>query len=412
MKRTSSTREKAAYYFFLFIIVLMGSVSFFATDVYVPALPEMATFFHCQQTEIQSSFTVFFLGLAACQLVSGALSDRFGRKKILVFGFLIFTVASLLCAMSSTLPEFLGFRLMQAVGGGVGSVVFRALIVDRFDKEESAKLFSIIFPIIGLSAAIAPLVGGYLTLFWGWRSTFFFVAGFGALILTLVLFFLEDKTREHSVAKKTTRKLQLQHYFGILRNVDFLGYTLIICACFCVFRSYTVESPFVFNKQGYTAEEIGRFYIALSVTYLAGSLLARILMHRMKVAKVLKIGISVFVTGGFCMLWGASTYGDSPYAIIIPMSVIALGNGLLFPIGSAKALTSVPANLSGSAAGLMGATQFIIGAFCISWVGEICRGRAFHLSLFMGVIILLGLLSYLFFLDRTSTEEVATVQDT
>lgn len=409
MKQATVAKAKLDHYVFLCIIVLIGSVSFFATDIYVPALPEMAEYFHCNQVDIQSSFTLFFLGLALCQLVSGALSDRFGRKKILLVGFCMFTFASWGCAQSKTLSEFLVFRLLQAISGGVGSVVFRALIVDRFSKEESAKLFSVIFPIIGLSAAIAPLIGGYLTYFWGWKATFSFVTGFGAVILVLVSLFLDDKqkVRTKDIDLVLPPPSRIRRYFGIVRNAEFLGYTLVICACFCAFRSYTVESPFVFNHQGYAAEEIGQFYIILSVNYLLGSLLARTLMNKIKVGTVLWVGIGVFVTGGFSMIWASWFYSHSPFAIILPMSVIALGNGLLFPIASAGALTSVPGELSGSAAGLMGATQFVLAAFCINWVGELCGGQAIPLSFFMGVIVMVGLLSYWLFIHRPSQALVA-----
>jgi DHA1 family bicyclomycin/chloramphenicol resistance-like MFS transporter len=177
---------------FLVVITLMGSVGLLATDIYLPALPEMATYFNCNQVEIQASFTLFLLGLAICQLVYGSLADRFGRKRVTLLGLTLFMIATLLCASAETLGEFLAFRLLQAMGGGVGSVVNRAIIADRYDKLQAAKVFSTIFPIIGLSAAIGPWIGGYLTYFMGWRSVFYFMAGFGAVVWVLVFFFLKE----------------------------------------------------------------------------------------------------------------------------------------------------------------------------------------------------------------------------
>ena len=230
----------------------MSSVSIFATDTYLPALPDMALHFNCTQTEIQLSFTVFLLGLAGSQLIVGALSDRFGRKKIVISGFVLFTLSSILCANAHTLSQFIIFRLLQAIGGGVGSVTSRALVVDRYNRQESVKIFSTIFPIVGSSAAIAPFIGGYLTTFFGWRSNFFMIAIFGLIILFCVFLCLKNKVPSVSTKHPPTSKKQ--GYSDVLGNLEFLGYALIIAAGFCVFRSYSVETPFVFSRQGYAPE--------------------------------------------------------------------------------------------------------------------------------------------------------------
>lgn len=392
----TSLRSGIEHYIFLSVVTAIGSIGLFATDIYLPALPAMAIDFHCTQAQIQMSFCSFFLGLAFCQLIAGALSDQFGRKQILMIGIALFTVASWLCATANTLSEFVGFRLLQAVGGGVGSVVFRALIVDRFHRLEAAKIFSVIFPIIGLSSAIAPLIGGYITSLWGWRGTFFFMTAFGAVIFQVVLFFLGNL--KYSVKPELSMSPPIalrrsQKYWGLVSNIEFLGYVLVICTCFCAFRSYTVESPFVFHRQGYIASEMGFFYIGLSLSYLLGSLVARYL-SRHSIARALWVGMGALVIGGLAMMGAAFLFSHSPYAIILPMCMIAFGNGLLFPIGSAAALSAVPSELSGTAAGFMGCMQFLLAAFCISHIGDICQGHALSMSLFIGCIILVGVGSH------------------
>lgn len=399
----TSLRSGIEHYIFLSVVTAIGSIGLFATDIYLTALPEMCKAFNCTQAEIQMSFCSFFLGLAFCQLIAGALSDHFGRKQILIIGIAIFTVASWLCATAETLPQFVAFRLLQAVGGGVGSVVFRALIVDRFDRLDAAKIFSVIFPIIGLSTAIAPFLGGYIASLWGWRGTFFFMAAFGVVILNIVIFFLGNLKnavpRDVSMLRQAP-VLRTKKYWDLLCNLEFLGYALVICTCFCAFRSYTVESPFVFHRQGYVAEEMGSFYVGLSITYLLGSLFARYL-SRHSLQRALSVGIGALVVGGLAMLCAAFLFAHSPYAIILPMCMVAFGNGLLFPIGSAAALSAVPGELSGTAAGFMGCLQFLLAAFCISYVGDICQGQAMHMSLFITIIILLGIGSHLFLVYKS-----------
>lgn len=384
------------HYVFLTLIIFMSSVALLATDIYLPALPEMAVYFNCSQTEIQASFTVFLLGLGCCQLISGVLADWLGRRKVLLLGMSIFTFASIGCALSTSLTEFIIFRLLQAVGC-VGSVVSRSIVADRYSRPEAVKIFSTVFPIVGMSAAVAPLVGGYLTSFFNWRAPFIFIAGFGILVFLLVVFQLRDAppSREEKNEKRAKPIGRMRGYIDVLRNIEFVGYTLVICAGFCVFRSYTVESPFVFNKQGYVTEEIGHLYITLSVAYIVGNLMAKKLVNSMRVEAVLKIGFAMLVLGGISLIVCAYLFDDNAYAVTLPMAIVTLGNGFLFPIGSAAAMTSVPSTVSGTASGLLGALQVIFAAACINCVGNICQGRALHMSLFIGAIILLGFCIYL-----------------
>ncbi len=396
------------HYVFLSVVTLIGSIGLFATDIYLPALPAMRKVFNCTQAEIQMSFCSFFVGLAFCQLIAGMLSDHFGRTQILIVGMIVFTVASWLCATAENLPQFVGYRLLQAVGGGTGSVMFRALIVDRFNRIESAKIFSVIFPIVGMSSAIAPLIGGYISSLWGWRGTFFFMAAFGMLILLLVIFFLgnlKNTVRKENHAINAVPVLKTEQYFGLVRNLEFLGFALVICTSFCAFRSYTVESPFVFHQQGYVDSAMGSFYVGLSITYLLGSLFARYL-SRQTIQPALSVGIGALVVGGLSMMGAAFLFSHSPYAIILPMCVIAFGNGLLFPVGSAAALSAVPGELSGTAAGFMGCLQFLLAAFCVRYVGDICQGQAMHLSFFISLVIVVGVGTHLFLVYKSKNRNL------
>jgi DHA1 family bicyclomycin/chloramphenicol resistance-like MFS transporter len=391
------------HFFFLLVVILMGSVSLFGTDIYLPALPEMCDCFNCTQVEIQSSFTLYLLGLAFCQLVYGTLADRFGRKRITLVALTLFMLASYFCARANTLTEFLFFRALQSIGAGAGSVINRAIIADRFNKTEAAKIFSTIFPFIGLSAAIGPFIGGHLCSDFGWRSIFYFMTGFGLFVWILVLVFLEDsqkQKKEKGMFLENPIKKQFSAYLHLLTNRQFLGYTFALCAGFAAFRSFAVESPFVFNHQGYNAEEMGSFYIALSVAYVFGNLIAKHLLKTKPLERLLYMGFFFGLIGSGFMIVSSLYFKQSPYGIILPMAIVVLGNGFLFPMGSAGAMTAVPAMYSGRASGFMGALQFVFAATCINWVGKVCHGQGISLSLYIMVIVLMGLFSYRLLSER------------
>jgi len=389
------------HFFFLLVMILIGSVSLLGTDIYLPALPEMCGCFNCSQVQIQSSFTLYLLGLALCQLVYGMLADRFGRKRIILIAMTLFMLASYFCARADTLTEFLIFRVLQSIGAGAGSVINRAIIADRYNKTEAAGIFSTIFPFIGLAAAIGPLLGGYLCSYFGWRSIFYFMMAFGFLVCLLVLIFLkENKKIQTELVPRHSIKKQFLAYRHLVTNTNFLGYTVALCAGFAVFRSYAVESPFVFDNQGYQAKEMGSFYIAISVAYVLGNLIAKLLVKRQSLERVLNMGFLFSILGGALMVGFSLYFSQSPYAIILPMAVVVLGNGFLFPTSSAGAMTSVPIVYSGRASGFMGALQFITAAICINWIGEFSHGNPLSMSIFILGIILMGFLGYRWLSER------------
>jgi DHA1 family bicyclomycin/chloramphenicol resistance-like MFS transporter len=150
----------------------------------------------------------------------------------------------------------------------------------------------------------------------------------------------------------------------------------------------------------YGPEEIGHFYIALALAYLSGNLVAKKLINKNSLENVLQVGLVFSVLGGALMVVSALMFTDEPYAVIIPMSIITFGNGFLFPISTAGAMTAAPVEFSGTASGLMGSIQFILAAVCINWVGNICQGEIIPMSIFIGMIIFAGLCSYLFLINN------------
>ena len=185
----------------LFIIIMMCVMGLISTDIYIPALPVIAKDFRVTGDVLQLSLSTYFLGLAVSQLIYGPLSEKFGRKPVVLVGVLIFTISSFGIVIAPTINILLIFRFFQAVGACAGMTIGRAIIGEIYTKEETGKIFATVFPFIGLSPAIAPVIGGGINYYLGWRFIFLFVGLLGLLLIWLIYCKLpETKNRDFRVS--------------------------------------------------------------------------------------------------------------------------------------------------------------------------------------------------------------------
>ncbi|MGL9731500.1 MAG: MFS transporter [Wolbachia sp.] len=161
------------YYLLITMVVMMSVIGLMSSDIYLPALPAMVEYFHVRSQDIQTTSSVYLLGLSVSQIIYGSLSDRFGRRPVIIIGVAIYIIFSGLCMISTSVKALVIFRFFQAVGAYSGMVLDRTIVSDLF-KEEEAQIFASIFPIIGISPTISPVIGGFLTSYFNWRANFLF----------------------------------------------------------------------------------------------------------------------------------------------------------------------------------------------------------------------------------------------
>lgn len=166
---------------YMVILAMMSSMGLLASDIYLPAMPSLSEALSTTDSSLQLTLGVYLFGLAISQIFVGFLSDIYGRRKILLIGFLIYVIASICCSFSSSIQTLIVFRFIQAIGASTGLVVGRATISDQFSLKEATNIYNIIYPIVAISPAIAPLIGGYIVTFFGWQATFEFVAIYGII---------------------------------------------------------------------------------------------------------------------------------------------------------------------------------------------------------------------------------------
>lgn len=398
--------SQSKYIFFIVVLAMMSMVGLMASDICLPAFPEIKIFFDVSELDIQQTLSIYLLGLSVSQLFYGSLSDHFGRKKILLIGMVIFTIASAACAIANSIYLLIFARFFQAVGACAGMVIGRAIVSDLFNREQAAVIFATIFPVVGMSPALSPLLGGYMITAWGWQSVFIFLTAFGVILVLLLYFFLDETAALiKSSQKQNSLASLLTNYFTILKSPTFLGYTFIVCCAYGAYFAYIAESPFIFKQLGFVSEQIGYFYITLAISYIVGNIVSRKLISRFDIHHVLAIGLFLFLLGGVALVLFSFDNDITILSIIIPMTILTAGNGFLLPLGVAGSVTLFPA-MAGSASGLMGFLQLAAAALSTHFVGHVTQGSTFSMALYVASITISAFIVFIFLIARVNNERL------
>ncbi len=387
--------HKHTHPFLLMTILAMMSISgLIASDVFLPALPEMVSYFSLTPAQGQALFSLFLVSLAGMQLLYGPLSDQFGRRKLLLAGIGLFTLASLCIALATHFTHIALLRIFQAIGACAGITLARAIVGDLYSKEDAGKVFLAIFPVIGMSPAIAPMIGGWLYTQYGWRSCFLFTAGFAFVLLLLIWRFLpETHAPTKNVMISSWRQIFIT-YKTLLFHRPFLHYAAIPCFAYAAYFSFIVESPFLFEQQGVAPSVMGFSYISLSLTYVLGNLCARHTLKTNTLDTTLTLGYWFFFLGGLGIMAALNPQAESFLYSISAMSLLTFGNGFLLPLGTAGAITSAH-HWRGAASGLMGFLQLSAAALATQLSGWFSQHQADQLSLFLCIITSTGFILFL-----------------
>ncbi len=376
---------------FILVLMLMSTAGLVGSDVYLPALPQMGLVFQKSTQEMQFTLGIYLCGLSIGQLIFGPLTDQFGRKKLLLMGMLLYFTASLLCAFIYSYDFLLFARFLQAIGACSGLIIGRAIVGDLFDAQESGRIFATIFPIVGMSPAISPVIGGIICYYYGWQSTFMFVGFFALITAILVLNYLPET---HGISNRTPLKLAkiASSYPKILFHAKFVKYAIAPCAAYFAYFAYIAQSPYIFHSHGYTEREIGTFYITLSISYVVGNITARKLLATHHLDKVVGLGF-IFFNVGAIALFAAGIFTQSLLMMVISISILTFGNGFLIPLGTAGVISSFP-EARGYASGLLGFIQLGSAALSAAMVGQFSQHSIYRLATYILIVTILGVVLF------------------
>lgn len=382
---------------FILTVAMLSAFGLIASDVYLPAMPSMTTEFGVADWQMPQTISFYLLALAIAQLAYGPLSDRHGRKPVLLAGVGLYVVGSVGCATADTYNGFLAWRMLEAVGAAAGLVIGRALIADTCDKRTSAKVYAVIYPLVSLSPALAPAIGGHLAAAYGWRADFLFVAAFGVVALLMAVTLLPE-TLALAARARTSPFAGFSH---VLRDRTFRRYTVVVCTIYCAWFVYLTQSPFLFARLGLSEEQSGWMYLPLTAGIIGANLVAKRLLDRWPYDRILAAGILCFVLGGVAFMAVVLLGLHGSAAVVLPMCLVSLANGSslslavsgaiasehghaatasglvgFFQIGSAALMAMGVSALFGTGPGVLGGTVLILSVVALSacqpWVAR-CR---------------------------------------
>ncbi len=364
-------------------VVAIGPLSI---DMYLPGLPALQRHFLTDAAATQLSLAVFFAGLATGQLVYGPVSDRFGRKKPLLFGLAIYVMATLGCALAPSMSALIGLRFLQALGGCAGVVMTRAMVRDRFEPQDMARILSLLLLVIGVAPILAPLLGSFVLETLGWQAIFYVQAAFGLACLFAVALYIEETHHRHTASLSFGSALA--GYVHLLSHKRFMGYALAGGTAQGGMFAYIAVSSFVFIEvYGLTPTAYAGIFGANAFGLIAAAQVNRWLLGHFPAQKVLRVAIATYFASGLVLLIASvSTLGGLP-GILVPLWICITSLGFTFPNSVAAAMAPF-GDRAGAASGLLGTLQFTIAGTTAFLVSHWYDGSAVPMA---AIIALCGL---------------------
>ncbi|MEI6804295.1 MAG: multidrug effflux MFS transporter [Burkholderiales bacterium] len=358
----------------LILAMLMG-LQPVTTDLYLPALPGLTRELGASMPQAQLTLTALLLAFGISQLIWGPLSDRFGRRPILLAGMVAYVVASLASAFSPSMEQLILWRAVQGAAMGAGVMCARAIVRDLYTPAQGANVMSKALSGLGVVACLSPPIGGLLTALASWHAALLALSVFGALCLGLIALRFDE-----TVPRKNPRALQprtLAHtWLGIIRNPTFLAFSLLTVCSYSGLFTFLAASSFVMIRvYGFSTTEYGVLMFFNAFTYLAGTFLCRRWLLRFGVRRTLVFAGALTFGGGTLMGVLALAQVQSPWAILLPFAPFMLAHGVHNPCAQSGAVGPFP-HAAGAASALNGFLTMLSAFATGQWLGTHMDGTA------------------------------------
>lgn len=360
------------------LLTLMVALGPLSTDLYLPSLPSLTDTLSTTVSQVQATMSVFIAGFACATVIYGPLSDRFGRRPVLIGGMVVFTLGSVGCMLASTIESLIGWRFVQAVGGCAGPVLVRAIVRDIYERDEAARFLSYIASAMALAPAIAPMIGGWLHNFFGWRSHFVALTTLGALFIFAILWLLRETNArpDHAATQVRQITLNLRH---IVFSKRFLAFSLTLMFSYgALFSFISVGAFVVIGVLGVAPDRFGYLFFFVALGYASGGLLAGKLVSKTGVTKNIGFGVGLGVLIGVIGLGLSLANVQTIAAVVGPVVGVFFACGFVLPSATAGALMPFP-HIAGTASSAISFLQMSGGALIGYIAGALHNGTTLPL---------------------------------
>lgn len=382
----------------------MSAIGPVSLNILVPATPGLAVIFDTKVETVQLTLSLYLMGLAVSQLMLGPLSDRFGRKPVLLTGLFITAAASLAAIYARSIEELIAWRTLQALGASSGLVIGRAIIRDLYSRERAASMIGLVTTVMVLAPMAAPLIGGILDTALGWEYTFILTGFFAGVVLIWTYFALPETRPDHITGGG------LRYILGesreLLTDRRFIGYVLVCAIGTATFFAFLGGGPHVvIGIMARSSAEYGLWFILTSGGFMLGNFVAARYSQRYGIDAMVHFGLLALVAGSILTVLICVVVPDGgPWTVFVPQLLISFGNGTFLPNCVAGAV-SVRPQAAGTASGITGFTQMATGAVAAQAMSHVVATATTAIPLAIAMLILSSAAAasfYMFLRKRTA----------
>ena len=398
----------------ILLLGLLTTIVPFSIDMYLPGFPDIAKSMNVPSAKVALSLSSFFAGIGLGQLLYGPLLDRFGRKKPLYAGLLLYFITSIGCAYAVSIEALILLRFIQAIGACSASIAATAMVRDLFPPEENAKIFSILMLVLSVSPMLAPTIGSYMSEAFGWKSIFILLTILGVLISLGVFFFLpESKPSDKNFSLKPTAIIK--NYLSVIKEPYFIFYAFIGALGFASLFTYIASSPAVFMEHfSLTQKQYGLLFAVLASGLIMASQINTVLLRRFKSETIILTSVVFQNSIGVLLLLVSFLQLDNFWLIISILFFYLSTIGMVMPNATALAMKPFEKN-AGSASSLLGFIQMGLGALATIIIGilNIKTVLPMAMSMFACSLLSLSLIAWSikFFQGKKVAETVVVTKD-
>jgi DHA1 family bicyclomycin/chloramphenicol resistance-like MFS transporter len=385
--------DSAAFVVLLAALTTLGPVS---TDIFLPSLPSIAASFHTTPAGAEGTLTGYFIGFAGAQIFYGPISDRLGRRPVLLIGLAAYSLAGFGCVVAPSIATLVLARLIQGIAAAAPIILARTIVRDVHSGVRAGRLFSLMASITGLMPIVAPLLGGFLEAHFGWESSFLAMAVLGVAAFVAVLSALPETLREKSPEPLSLTGI-LVSFRHVLANPRFRVYATILGFAYAGLFIYIGVSSFIVQRF-YQLSPVGYglTFAVIAIFFVSGTFLGRRLAPRAGLDAAIGVGVGLLGVGGLLLPIGVALGPDNVLFFLAPMSIFELGLGIVTPQALAAAVTPFPER-AGAASSLAGFIQMTAAAVLLGLTGVAFSHSAALQSAVIGATGVIAFIVYVAF---------------